>query len=339
MSEEGKHGIPPSPKRERLSPLASRLASLCAIAALAAIALAGCGTAARRESTASKTPSSTPSARGGGYYLDDGPGDRPPADIDRIPDAVPRPEPLHRGSARPYTVMGRNYTPMTSLQPYKARGVASWYGRRYHGRQTSSGEIYDMYGMTAAHTILPIPSYARVTNLANGRTVVVRINDRGPFIDSRLIDLSYTAAHRLGVLAGGSAMVEVESILPGVNTVAAAPRLIQQAPLAAQEPGLIAAPLPAIETQPAAAAPPVPMSSDASGLYLQLGAFGSKENADNYLARLRSQAEWLGQSLQVLPKDGLFRVHAGPYANQAEAQHVADRISQTLGIKPMVLSR
>jgi rare lipoprotein A len=303
---------------------------------LVALTLAGCGTTAKRDSPISKVPP----ARGGGYYLDDGPGDRPPADIDRIPDAVPRPEPLHSGTARPYSVMGNDYSPMTALRPYRARGVASWYGRRYHGKRTASGEIYDMYGMTAAHTVLPIPSYARVTNLANGRSVVVRINDRGPFIDNRLIDLSYTAAHRLGVLAGGSAMVEVETIIPGENSIVSPPGPVQQVtPAVQREPELIVTPLPAPEAPPAEAVSVVPMRSEASGMYLQLGAFGSKDNADNYLARLRSQVDWLAQSLQVLQKDGLFRVHAGPYANPAEAQQAADRISQTLGIKPMVLKR
>lgn len=336
--EEKKHEILSGSERAHLSPIASHLSSLCVIAAFAVITLAGCGTSAKREPTPSKAPSSAPPARGGGYYLDDGPGDKPPADIDRIPDAVPRVEPLHRGTARPYTVMGRSYTPMTSLQPYKARGVATWYGRRYHGKQTSSGEIYDMYGMTAAHPILPIPSYARVTNLASGRSVVVRINDRGPFIDSRLIDLSYTAAHRLGVLAGGSAMVEVESILPGESAVAAAPRPAQQTPLPMQrEPESASATPPA--TEPPSSAAALPMSSETGGLYLQLGAFGSRENADNYLARLRSQVDWLSQTLHVLPKDGLFRVHAGPYASQSEAQQAADRISQALGIKPVMLTR
>jgi rare lipoprotein A len=334
--EQKKRGSPLPAWRGHCWPRAARFPSFCVIAALVATTLAGCGTTAKRDSTVSKAPP----ARGGGYYLDDGPGDRPPTDIDRIPDAVPRTEPLHRGTARSYTVMGKDYTPMTALRPYKARGIASWYGRRYHGKRTASGEIYDMYGMTAAHTILPIPSYARVTNLANGRSVVVRINDRGPFIDSRLIDLSYTAAHRLGVLAGGSATVEVESIIAGENTVVSVPSPMQQAPLAVQrEPELVVAPLPAAEVPLAPAVTQVPMSSEAGANYLQLGAFGSKDNADNYLARLRSQVDWLAHSLQVLLKDGLFRVHAGPYASPAEAQQAADRISQTLGIKPMVLTR
>jgi rare lipoprotein A len=148
----------------------------------------------------------------GGYYKDDGPGDKPPANV---ADAVPRAEPLHKFANRPYKAMGKEYVPMTSLQPFRQRGMASWYGKRYHGQKTSSGEIYDMYAMSAAHPTLPIPSYVRVTNLANGRSVVVRINDRGPFHAARVIDVSYAAAHKLGFIQAGAAQVEVESILPG----------------------------------------------------------------------------------------------------------------------------
>lgn len=333
--------------RQAATPLASRLPPLCVIAAFAAITLAGCGTVSKsprieRAPGTATGPCCASGQRGGGYYLDDGPGNNPPADLDSIPDAVPRAEPLHRGTSRPYTVMGRNYTPMTSLAPYKASGIASWYGRRYHGKQTSSGEIYDMYGMTAAHTSLPIPSYARVTNPANGKSVVVRVNDRGPFIDSRLIDLSYTAAHKLGVLAGGSSVVEVETIIPGddASLVATTPAPVRTKPVAAQ-PEVAATPLPVPDPQPvtSAAAPTVPLTRDASGVYLQLGAFGSQENAENFLSRLKVQVDWLAQTLHVLPRDGLFRVHAGPYAGQAEARQAADRISQSLGIKSLVLTR
>jgi rare lipoprotein A len=151
----------------------------------------------------------------GGYYTGDGPGGPPPVDLDRVADAKPRVEPLNPGANTPYTALGRKYTPYTSLKPYRARGVATWYGRKFQGKKTASGERYDMYAMTAAHTVLPIPSYARVTNLANGRSVVVRINDRGPFHADRLIDLSYAAAYKLGYVNAGSAKVEVESILPG----------------------------------------------------------------------------------------------------------------------------
>jgi rare lipoprotein A len=151
----------------------------------------------------------------GGYYKDDGPHANPPANLERVPDAVPKSEPLHRFANRPYTAMGTSYTPMTSVQPFRQRGLASWYGKRYHGQKTSSGEVYDMYQMTAAHPTLPIPSYARVTNVKNGRSVVVRINDRGPFRSNRIIDLSYVAAYKLGYIQAGEATVEVESIVPG----------------------------------------------------------------------------------------------------------------------------
>jgi rare lipoprotein A len=149
-------------------------------------------------------------SRGG---RDDGPG-VPPGNLDRIADARPRSEPLNPGANSPYTALGRKYVPYQSLKPYRQRGIASWYGRKFHGRRTSSGERYDMYAMTAAHTILPIPSYARVPNLSNGRSVVVRVNDRGPFHSDRIIDLSYTAAYKLGFVNAGSAQVEVEAILP-----------------------------------------------------------------------------------------------------------------------------
>jgi rare lipoprotein A len=304
-----------------------------------------------------------PTSQGGGYYLNDGPGDNPPANIDQIPDAVPRAEPLRPANMRPYTVMGRTYTPMTRLTPYKERGIASWYGRRYHDQKTSSGEIYDMYGMTAAHTVLPIPSYARVTNVATSKSVIVRINDRGPFHSDRLIDLSYTAAYKLGVLGGGKALVEVETIDPDAGTPVipsfAAPS-IQSAPIPAPSvPAAVVTPLlpsaPSVATplpdvpapepaatqlvKPETVVPVVAVTAEQKGLFLQLGAFGSQDNAENYLARLRSQVDWLAPALHVYPKDGLFRVHAGPYTNQADARATADRISQALGIKPMVLTR
>ena len=170
-----------------------------AVVAFLALALGACSSAPNK----------------GGYYKDDGPHARPPAGLESIPDAVPRVEPLHRYANRPYRVFGKDYRPLASLQPFRQRGMASWYGKRFHGKPTSSGEKYDMYKMTAAHPTLPIPSYARVTNVANGRSVVVRINDRGPFHAGRVIDLSYVAAHRLGYIGAGSAQVEVEAIVPG----------------------------------------------------------------------------------------------------------------------------
>ncbi len=154
---------------------------------------------------------------------DDGPGAAPPGNLDRIADARPRSEPLNAGANSPYTALGRKYVPYQSLKPYRGRGLASWYGRKFHGKPTSSGERYDMYAMTAAHTILAIPSYARVTNLSNGRSVVVRVNDRGPFHPERIIDLSYTAAYKLGFVNAGSAQVEVEAILPRGSAAASEP--------------------------------------------------------------------------------------------------------------------
>jgi peptidoglycan lytic transglycosylase len=306
-------------------------------AAALALALAACGTA-----PVSKAP-----PRPGGYYLDDGPGANPPANIDGVPDALPRAEPINRGTARPYVVMGKSYTPMTALAPYKARGIASWYGRRYHGKLTSSGEPYDMYAMTAAHTTLPIPSYARVTNVKNGKSVVVRVNDRGPFVEGRIIDLSYTAAHRLGVLAGGAALVDVEIIIPGGagTAIASAP---SAAPPEARAEGVPAAPMrepvavdppPPVEPSVPPPAAQIPVTADAGGYYLQLGAFGSRDNAENFLTRMRAQVDWLAGSLHIFARDGLFRVHAGPYAGEVEARRDADRVTQSLGVRPFVLTR
>jgi rare lipoprotein A len=167
---------------------------------LLAMLLAGCGSASKK----------------GGYYKDDGPPERSSASLAAVPDAQPRAEPLHRFANRPYEVFGKQYVPMTRVQPFRQRGLASWYGKRFHGQKTASGESYDMYAMSAAHPTLPIPSYARVTHLRSGKQVVVRINDRGPFHSGRVIDLSYAAATRIGLLDTGSAEVEVESVLPRV---------------------------------------------------------------------------------------------------------------------------
>ena len=302
-----------------------------------ALTLVGCGSVATRQDTtvvsakAEKPAAKVVTKRGGGYYLDDGPGDNPPANLDAIPDAVPRAEPLHKAANRPYTVLGQTYTPDTSLKPYKETGVASWYGRRYHGQKTSIGEIYDMYAMTAAHPTLPIPSYARVTNLKNNKSVVVRVNDRGPFHSDRLIDLSYTAAYKLGVLAGGSTPVVVESIDPAdysaAPAYAATPR--QPEALPAVEPVAAKAPL---QLAPAEAAP-------ASGHYVQLGAFSVQENAEQFRGRLKVELAQLADKLQVYPADGLFRVRAGPFQNLAEASQVAAEIKNSLNIKAVLSTR
>ena len=158
---------------------------------------------------------------GGGYYLDDGPGRPDPqrvAALMKQPDPVPKDEPLRARANRPYEVMGQKFVPMTERKPYRQEGVASWYGQRFHGKKTSIGETYDMYGMTAAHPTLPLPSYVRVTRLDNGRSVVVRVNDRGPFLRGRLIDLSYMAASKLGYVGNGHTNVEVELLDPAAGS-------------------------------------------------------------------------------------------------------------------------
>src|SRR5690554_6485714 len=156
--------------------------------------------------------SSSGSKRGGGYYKDDGPGSDPPANIQAIPDATPQIESHHRATKRPYVVFGKRYIPMSSDQPFRQKGIASWYGRKFHGNKTANGEIYDMYAMTAAHPTLPLPSYARVTHAHSGNSVIVRINDRGPFHRGRIIDLSYAAAAKLNLIKPGHGPVVVEAI-------------------------------------------------------------------------------------------------------------------------------
>jgi len=178
-----------------------------------ALLIAGCSTT--QKPPPAREGGTPPSQHGGGgYYQDDGPAADTPANLDRVPDAVPRIEAYASGPNRPYSVFGHEYVPDTSDRPFSERGIGSWYGRKFNGQRTSSGEIYDMFAMTAAHPTLPIPSYARVTNPANGRSVIVRINDRGPFHPGRVIDLSYAAAYKLGYVGSGSAPVEVERILP-----------------------------------------------------------------------------------------------------------------------------
>jgi rare lipoprotein A len=269
--------------------------------------------------------SSAAPATGGGYLAGDGPGADAP-NLDNIPDAVPKNEPLHRYANRQYSALGKTYTPLQAPGNYKERGTASWYGKKFHGQRTSIGEIYDMYGMTAAHPTLPIPSYARVTNLANGKSVIVRVNDRGPFLHERIMDLSYVAAYKLGYANGGSAEVEVESIAVDGST----------APVTA------AVEAPAITVEPIAAAPaPVAIPVETAGahtgqVFLQLGAFKSPEGAESFLGKMRSELRDTSRTLSLYEKGGLTRVHFGPYANTSEARSAASRLAATLGFKPFV---
>lgn len=243
-------------------------------------------------------PDSPPrSAKPGGYYLDDGPEEKPPAGLHNVPDAQPKYEPLHKYANRPYSVLGQTYVPLAEGQPYKAKGRASWYGKKFHGLKTASGEIYDMYAMTAAHPVLPIPSYVRVTHLGNGKSVVVRVNDRGPFLNNRIIDLSYTAAYKLGLLQAGSGPVEVEKI----NVLG-------------QE----------ISTSP-------------SGAYLQLGAFRSQASIDTLLANIKEAFPAYSALLRTLDKGGIVRVQLGPFPTQDAAKEAAGLLEQHLGFPVLVV--
>jgi rare lipoprotein A len=277
---------------------------------LLAAFLAACSSTPQQPSSpdGGLTPSapSAPSAPSrGGYYKDDGPGAQPPSNLSEIPDAVPRKEPLHRYANRPYQVFGKDYVPLAAGQAYRERGTASWYGKKFHGQKTSSGEVYDMYAMTAAHRTLPIPSYARVTNVANGRSVIVRINDRGPFHSERIIDLSYAAAYRLGYIQAGSATVEVESI---------------------------------DASQPVQEAKREDLKEEA-GVYVQVGAFSSRDNAEDLRERVARQLAWLSEQVRVLAEGGLWRLRVGPYASNDAARSVAERIEMELKLKPLLVVR
>ncbi len=266
--------------------------------------------------------------RGGGYYLDDGPGDNepPPEMLAAIPDAVPRVEPLHRFANRPYNVLGKSYTPMSTRQPYKATGIGSWYGKKFHGQKTSSGEPYDMYGMTAAHPTLPIPSYVRVTSEATGKSVVVRVNDRGPFLANRIIDLSYTAAWKLGYIGNGSSRVTVELLHPNQDTAIAS----------ASEPAATSKP---VVSDTVTATPITPAGPAASGAYIQLAAFGNPDNAEAFRSHIAREFDWLADRLRLEPGGNVMRVQAGPFRDRAEAESHAERIRAATGSKPTILMR
>jgi rare lipoprotein A len=273
-----------------------------------AVVLGACATAPR-----------TPGDKKPSYYSDDGPPDRIPDNLADIPDAVPRDEPFHRFANRPYTVFGRTYVPVVNREPTKERGIASWYGKKFHGQKTSSGEPYDMFAMTAAHPTLPIPSYARVTNLKTGKWVVVRINDRGPFHSDRLIDLSYAAAVRIGIAGPGSGRVEVERVFES------------------PEPDV---PVPQARPAPAQAIVETPMVvEEPAGLWLQLGAFSSRESAENFREKVAKELSWIYEPVQVSSREGLHRVRLGPYRNRDEATAIADKVRETLGFAPALITR
>ena len=267
----------------------------------------------------------TPSKKGGGYYLDDGPGDHPPENIDAIPDATPRVEPFNARANQPYIALDNKYTPMTSFYPYKERGIASWYGKRYHGKKTSIGEYYDMYSMTGAHTILPIPCYVRVTNTENGKSVIVRINDRGPFKKDRLIDLSFAAAYKLRLSDKGSGPVEVELIDPRqFNALKKTSDVI-------------------IEKIKEKEVIPTQVKSEENStnepLYIQAGAFKNEKNADLLLKQLIDMRLENTPPFKKQFSEDLFHVVIGPFNSKDEANNIADLIKSKIKISIFIVSK
>ena len=241
-------------------------------------------------------------------------GPRGDVDIARIPDAVPRVEPqTSNGNPPSYTVLGRTYHVLQSSKGYVERGIASWYGTKFHGNTTSNGETYSMYKMTAAHKTLPIPCYVQVTNLENGKVVIVRVNDRGPFHPNRIIDLSYVAAKKLGIAATGTGLVEVRSIDPR-----------------SWHPGEARATPVKVEYHP-----PVKMPENI--LYIQAGAFSSRFNAEQLKKKLDALLPRRTVQLAYTASDKLYRVRIGPLANTDEADKVAQTISDNGYPEPHVV--
>ena len=327
-----------------------RLGAVLCLAAL----LAACGSA----------PRSGPAEAGGDSQRDGPPANPPPDLIDR-PDAVPRVEPIRSGGPnKPYVVLGQPYTPVATDEAIVETGLASWYGRKFHGRPTANGEIYDMYGMTAAHRTMPLPSYALVRNPANGREVVVRINDRGPFHRDRVIDLSYAAALKLGVLRG-VAPVEVQRLTHdeirsgewrrGATLQAAAPPAPtaqpvpvpvpnEAAPSAA--PALVAA-APSVATVASATTvtttndtvAPQPADAGGAGYWLQFGAFRQRRGASDLQQQLMRELAWLEPWLAIFDDRALYRVQAGPFASRGDALGAAERVRSMARLQPLLVQR
>ncbi|MET3106754.1 rare lipoprotein A [Oxalobacteraceae bacterium GrIS 1.18] len=311
----------------------------------------------------------------GAYYKDDGPGDNPPSGLELTLDAEPKVEPYSVSGNKPYVVFGKTYTPMLDDQPFSQRGTGSWYGKKFHGQRTSSGEPYDMYKMTAAHPTLPIPSYARITNLSNGKQVIVKVNDRGPFHTNRIVDLSYTAALKLDYLGKGSSELLLERLLPadidkmaenkknnvGSPVAAAAALAVPVATAVAPAITPIAiekVPAPAVTTPkqdsaaldaliaktdtPLDAVATVPAvtstANTASGYYLQFGAFGLRSNAEATYTRLQNKLAQLPE-FEIVQQGTLYRLFSGPFASRDEANN-AILLAANVGVpKPIIVQR
>jgi rare lipoprotein A len=311
----------------------------------------------------------TSSSRGGGYYLDDGPGSNIPANIEAIPDAQPRIEIHAKANFRPYTVFGKQYFPVSDEKPFRQEGTASWYGRKFHGNKTANGETYDMYAMSAAHPTLPIPSYARVTHANSGKSVVVRVNDRGPFHSARIIDLSYVAAAKLGLVGPGSGQVIVEAITnddirnnrhtspkaapiaPAAPPRKAAPQIVQALQV---QPNASRLKSPALQTTPDAlqvlhqsepSAEPHPHAKqvtvgNSGRVYLQFGAFSVAQTAESLASRLNQQINQVESRVALVDAaNNLYRVQIGPYPSRTAAVNAAVNIRQATGMQPTIALR
>ena len=245
----------------------------------------------------------------GAYYLDDGPDKNPPENLDKIPDAEPKYEALSKRASRPYVAFDKKYIPMKKIIPFEEEGYASWYGKRYHGRKTSIGETYDMYQMTGAHKTLPLPCYIKVTNLKNKRSVIIRVNDRGPFVDQRIVDLSYAAAHRLDIIKNGSELVKIEMVNPSL----AKKNLVEP-------------------HQDASA------SDSIKSFYIQAGAFSSEENASYLINRLSKIKFKKSLSIKKLNKNSLHLVAIGPYASKEIAEEALIDITKKIQLNSFIIS-
>lgn len=291
---------------------------------------------------------------GGGYYKDDGPGSSIPENIEAIPDAMPQIESHAPANRRPYVVFGKRYVPVSDERPFRQTGVASWYGRKFHGNKTANGETYDMHAMTAAHPTLPLPSYARVTSASSGKSVIVRINDRGPFHSSRIIDLSYVAAAKLNLIGPGSGQVIVEAItnndirknayqsqdqpapeaisIPDARPAAAPPMLTAQAkpdPLAAL---MLDLAMPGYQVSALAEPKAADYAAGAPLIFLQYGAFSARENANRLVSSLNQKIRHIEhRRAEVISSAAVHRVHIGPYATRTQAVNAALRIQSETG--------
>ncbi|HEV2109993.1 MAG TPA: septal ring lytic transglycosylase RlpA family protein [Gammaproteobacteria bacterium] len=232
-------------------------------------------------------------------------------DVSRVPDAVPGDvTPSRYGNPASYTVLGKSYTLVPACKGYHDRGIASWYGSQFHGGRTSDGETYDMYAMTAANKVVPIPCYARVTNLQNGKSVIVKINDRGPFVDNRLIDLSYAAASRLDMLGSGTALVDVQAVTAGEAPAAAPP-----------------APPPMSTPAPATVATAVSPAAEPR-MYLQVGAYATRTNAETAVQKLAVNG--VTQAFILPASDAgrtLYKVRIGPVADVAGIDQLGAKLA------------